>query len=99
MLLRLLLVLLLAFAAPAMPMASCHDGPAMAMTRHEIGGARHRQPVQAEHLCVGCTAVADWNAARIAPPIMLPAPMPVATIAPLMLLPGEAPAPPPPRMA
>ena len=99
MLLRLVLVVMLAFAAPAMPAAACHDPPAMAMTQHGMDGARHRQPVLAEHLCIGCTTMADWNGARIVPPIMIPAPPPVAAIARLPLLPGEAPVPPPPRMA
>lgn len=97
MLLRLLLVMMLAFAAPAMPVAACHEAPAMAMTQHEMDGTRHRSPAQAEHLCVGCTAMADWNAMRITPPILLPAPMPVASTAAPTLLPAEAPAPPPPK--
>ena len=99
MLLRLLLVVILAFATPAMPAAACHDASAMAMMRGAMDNHHDQQPARAEHICVGCTAVADWNGARILPPIMLPAPRPAATIRTLSLVPGEAPTPPPPRMA
>lgn len=99
MLLRLLLVMMLAFAAPAMPVAACHDAPARAATHLEASHTRRQQPMETEHLCVGCAAVADWKGTRVTPPIMPPAVIPAVKIAALSLLPGEAPTPPPPRMA
>lgn len=99
MLLRLLLVVILAFATPAIPAAACHDAPVMTMAHGAVNHSRHRQPAQVNHLCVGCTAVADWNGGRIAAPLLQPTPRPAAIIATLSLLPGKAPTPPPPRMA
>lgn len=99
MLLRLLLVVILAVIAPAAPAAACHDRAPVAMMHGPADHHSRDLPAQAEHLCVGCTAVADWNGARVAPPLALPAPKPSACIAILLLLPAQAPTPPPPRMA
>lgn len=113
MVLRLLLILMLAFASVPMP-AAAHDA-AMMMPAHDMAGpiaAGHTMagmqhgsdrpipvPASSQHLCTGCVPMTDWNAARIEPPLALPAPPPVARIAVLPLLPNEAPTPPPPRIA
>jgi hypothetical protein len=52
-----------------------------------------------EHFCIGCVPMYDWNAMRIRPPIAFPAPAPIARILALPVVPGEAPIPPPPRIA
>jgi len=97
--LRLLLALILAIASLPVPALAC-DGPSpMAMSGHAMNGMDHRVPMPVTHDCIGCIAVADWDAERIASPIALPGPAPIARIAALPLLPGEAPTPPPPRAA
>jgi len=102
MLLRLILVLMLALGAPAMP-AAAHDGmQPTAMGEHHMSGMDHRgdqTPMPEQHLCIGCVPVGNWGAARVSPPILLPAPAPVAHVATLRVLPGQAPTPPPPRIA
>jgi hypothetical protein len=103
MLLRLILVLVLALAAPVLP-AGAHDGEQpMAMSGHRMPGmdhnTHHKAPMPAQHVCVGCVPMGDWGAARVQPPIKLPESAPIGRIARLPLLPGEAPAPPPPRIA
>ena len=102
MLLRLILVLMLAFGAPVVPAAAHQGMEPMAMAGHQMPGGDHgrdRKAPMPEHFCVGCVPAGDWDAARVRPPIVLPALPPIARIASLLLLPGEAPAPPPPRMA
>ena len=99
--LRLILVLLLALTSAPMP-AGAHDGMPMPAS-HAMAGMKHDTdrpaPMSPQHFCVGCVPMADWDAARIVPPILPPAPLPVARIVALPLLPGEAPVPPPPRNA
>lgn len=107
MLLRLILVLILAFGAPAMPAAACDGAAPMATGEHSMPGMDrgadrdrdHKVPMAGQHFCVGCVPLSDWGAARLLPPILLPEPSPVARIAGLPLMPGEAPTPPPPRIA
>lgn len=99
MLLRLILVLMLAFGAPAMP-AAAHEGmQPMAMAGHQMPGPKHKAPIPQQHLCVGCVPIGDWNAVRVQPPVPLPAPAPISRIAALSVLSGDAPIPPPPRIA
>lgn len=83
MLTRLILVLLLAFGAVpadcrggAMP-AGCHDGTMAAMSAHGDRG-HDEHPAMAEHGCIGCAALADWLADRVAAPLPVPAVVPVA---------------------
>ena len=100
MLLRLILVLMLAFGAPAMP-AAAHESMqpmAMEMAGHQMPGPEHKAPIPQQHLCVGCVPIGDWNAVRVQPPVSLPIPAPLSRIAALSMLPGEAPIPPPPRI-
>ncbi len=95
--LRLILALVLAIASLPVPALAC-DGPApAAMAGHAMNGMDHKAPMPVKHDCIGCVAAVDWEAARVALPIALPAPAPVARIAALPLIPGEAPTPPPPR--
>ena len=74
MIVRLFLALLLALGAmPGAAMPGCH-GPATAamapMAMPAADGARHdRQPVAAEHGCIGCAALPDWLAERVAAPL------------------------------
>ena len=99
MLLRLILFIMLAFGAPAMP-AGAHDGmQPMAMAGHHMPGPEHKVPMPQQHLCVGCVPIGDWNAVRVRPPVSLPAPAPLSRIAVLTILPNKAPIPPPPRIA
>jgi hypothetical protein len=102
MLLRLILALVLALGGTAMP-AAAHDGAQpMAMAGHAMPGMDNRDrkaPMPMQHLCIGCVPMDGWNAARVTPPVVVPAPAPIAGIAALSVLPGEAPAPPPPRIA
>jgi hypothetical protein len=99
MLLRLILVIMLAFGAPAMP-AAAHEGmQPMAMAGHQMPGPEHKAPVPQQHFCIGCVPIGDWNAVRVRPPVSLPAPAPISRIAALSVLPGDAPIPPPPRIA
>lgn len=103
MLLRLILVLVLALAAPATPAGACDTAPPMAIAGHQMLGMDHsmdhRAPMPAQHLCIGCVPLGDRDGARVAPPLVLAAPAPVAVISTLRLLPAEAPTPPPPRIA
>lgn len=101
--LRLVLALILAIASLPMPATAC-DGAMtmnkpMAMSGHAKGGMEHKAPMPMLHDCIGCIAVADWNGARIVPPVSLERPAYLAPIAAMRLLPGEAPTPPPPRIA
>jgi hypothetical protein len=99
MLLRLVLALVLALSGTVMP-AAAHDGAQpMAMAAHGMDHRDHKAPMPMQHLCLGCVPMGDWNTARVTPPLLPPAPMPIAVIAALPLLPGEAPTPPPPRIA
>jgi hypothetical protein len=98
MLLRLILVLMLAIGAPAMP-AMGHDGmQPMAMAGHEMPDRQHKAPMP-QHFCIGCVPMGDWNAIRVWPPMALPAPAPLSRIAALVVLPNRPPIPPPPRNA
>jgi len=98
-LLRLILFVMLAFGAPAMP-AAAHDGmQPMAMAGHSMPGPEHKTPMPQQHLCVGCVPIGDWNAVRVRPPVAIPAPAPLSRIAALTVLPERAPIPPPPRIA
>ena len=97
--LRILLALVLALAAPAMPAGAHESGMPMALPGHAMNGMKHDGPMPSEHVCVGCIAVADLQAERIAPPPARRTPVPIVRIAALPLLPGEAPTPPPPRIA
>jgi hypothetical protein len=108
MLLRLILVLILAFGAPAMPASACDGAAPMATGAHSMPGMdrdrdhrdrNHKVPMAGQHFCVGCVPITHWGAARLLPPILLLEPSPVARIARLPLMPGEAPTPPPPRIA
>jgi len=97
MLLRLILVIILAFGAPAMP-AAAHEGMRpMAMVGHRMPDPEHKAPMPQQHLCIGCVPMGDWYAVRVRPPVSLPAPEPISRIAALRMMPGEAPIPPPPR--
>ncbi len=101
MLLRLILALMLALGAPAMP-AAAHEGMApMAMAGHRMPGADHKTPPRApmpeEHLCLGCVPMGEWYAVRVRPPVALPAPEPISRIVALRMMPDKAPIPPPPR--
>ena len=104
MLLRLILVLMLALTTPAAH-ASAGDGATpTAMSGHAMpgmdhSGMDHKMPMAGQHFCVGCVPMNDWGATRVQPRILLPEPAPVARIAGLPLVPGEAPTPPPPRIA
>lgn len=99
MLLRLILFLVLALTTPVAH-ASARDGATpTAMPGMDHSGMDHRAPMAPQHLCVGCVPMNDWGAARVQPRILLPEPAPVARIAGLPLVPGEAPTPPPPRIA
>jgi len=94
---RLILFVMLAFGAPAMP-AGAHDGmQPMAMAGHPMPGPEHKAPMS-QHLCVGCIPIGDWNAVRVRPPVSLPAPAPLSRIAALTVLPDKGPIPPPPRI-
>lgn len=101
--LRLILVLILALAAPIMPASACDSAQPIATTGHAMPDMNrdrdHKAPMPAQHLCVGCVPMGDWGIARLRPRIVLPGPAPVTRIARLPLLPGEAPTPPPPRIA
>ena len=102
MLLRLILVLMLALTGTAMPAAAHQGAQPIATAGHAMPGMDHRDhktPTPMQHLCLGCVPMAGWDAARVNPPLILPAPAPIAVIVALPLLPGEAPAPPPPRIA
>ena len=107
MLLRLILVLILAFGAPAMPASACDGATPMATGAHSMPGmdrgadrdGDHKVPMAGQHFCVGCVPMSDWGAARLLRRLVLPELSPVARIAPLPLLSGEAPTPPPPRIA
>ena len=107
MLLRLILVLILAFGAPGMPASACDGAAPMATGAHSMPGMdrnadrdrNHKVPMAGQHFCVGCVPMTDWGAARLLPRLMFSEPSPVARIARLPLLPGEAPVPPPPRIA
>jgi len=100
MLLRLILALMLAFGAPAMP-AAAHDGmegpEPMAMAGHRTPDPQPKVPMVQQHLCIGCVPMGDWYAVRVRPPVSLPAPEPISRIIALRMMPGEAPIPPPPR--
>ena len=97
MLLRLILALMLALGAPAMP-AAAHEGMApMAMAGHRMPDPQPKAPMAQQHLCIGCVPMGDWYAVRVRPPVSLPAPAPISRIAALRMMPGEAPIPPPPR--
>lgn len=100
MLLRLILALMLAFGAPAMP-AAAHEGmegmEPMAMAGHRMPDPQPKAPMVQQHLCIGCVPMGDWYAARVRPPVSLPAPEPISRIMALRMMPGEAPIPPPPR--
>jgi hypothetical protein len=100
--LRLLLILIFALSAPAMPAGACEGAAPLAMLGHHMpqhhGGGEHKAP-PAQHLCVGCVPIGDVDAARLTPPVPFTAPDPVARIARLKLRPLEAPTPPPPRIA
>ncbi len=99
MLRRLLFLLILVMASP-LPPAAAHDGmPPAAMAGHAMPGSEHKVPMPADHICVGCAPIGDWQASRVTPPVPLASPAPVARIIVLPLLPGEAPLPPPPRIA
>ncbi|MES2097394.1 MAG: hypothetical protein V4459_11615 [Pseudomonadota bacterium] len=93
MILRLLLAVMLAFGA--MP-AAAHD-PAMPMT-HGMA-IPHDMPDKAPppHQCIGCIAVADWNAERVAAPLLRSTLPPSARVAVLRLGEDTPPALPPPR--
>lgn len=99
--LRLLLILILAFSAPAVPAGACDGAAPKAMPGHHIpmqnGGDDKAPPAQ--HFCVGCVPIGDIGAARLTPPVPFTAPDPVVRIARLKLRPLEAPTPPPPRIA
>jgi hypothetical protein len=101
--LRPFLALLIALAALPMPAAACDDamvtGTPMAMRGHKMAGGDHHAPMPASHDCLGCIAVAGWEPAPIAPLCLMAAPLRRIGIAALPLLPGEAPTPPPPRIA
>ena len=102
MLLRLILALVLALTGTAMPAAAHDDARPMAMAGHAMPGMDHRDhktPTRMQHLCLGCVPMGDWNTTRVTPPLVPPALTPIAVIAALPLLPGEAPTPPPPRIA
>ncbi|MDO7842556.1 hypothetical protein [Sphingomonas immobilis] len=97
--LRLLLILLIAFATPAMPAAACESTPPVAM-HHAMPGMPHhgeRKAPPAEHLCVGCVPVADLDATPLDRRFLLPAPAPLSRIAALPPVAAEGPVPPPPR--
>jgi hypothetical protein len=97
MLLRLILALMLAFGAPAMP-AAAHVGMGpMAMAGHRMPDPQPKAPMTRQHLCIGCVPMGDWYAVRVRPPVSLPAPEPISRIVALRMMPGEAPIPPPPR--
>jgi hypothetical protein len=102
MLLRLILALMLALGAPAMPAAAhegmAHEGMApMAMAGHRMPDPQPKAPMAQQHLCIGCVPMGDWYAVRVRPPVSLPAPEPISRIVTLRMMPGEAPIPPPPR--
>jgi hypothetical protein len=97
MLLRLILALMLALGAPAMP-AAAHEGmEPMAMAGHRMPDPQPKAPMAQQHLCIGCVPMGDWDAVRVRPPVVLPAPEPISRIVALRMMPGEAPIPPPPR--
>jgi len=97
MLLRLILALMLAFGAPAMP-AAAHEGmEPMAMAGHRMPDPQPKAPMVQQHFCIGCVPMGDWYAVRVRPPVSLPAPEPISRIMALRIMPGEAPIPPPPR--
>ena len=97
MLLRLILALMLALDAPAMP-AAAHEGmEPMAMAGHRMPDPQPKVPMPQQHLCIGCVPMGDWYAVRVRPPVLLPAPEPISRIVALRMMPGEAPIPPPPR--
>ena len=97
--LRLLLALMLALTAAPMPAAACDGAMPMAMSGHAMPGTGHPAPMPSSHDCIGCVAVADWDANRILPPQPAVAPPLTFGDAVMPLLPGEAPIPPPPRDA
>ncbi len=100
MLLRLLLVLLLAFVAPAPAMAANCAMPAMPQHAIPDTPVPHQSPdeVMPAHLCVGCVPLGDWLRAPVTAPTLPPALPPVATIARLDLSIAGSPALPPPRL-
>jgi hypothetical protein len=93
MILRLLLAVMLAFAA--MP-AAAHD---KAMPMAHGMAMPHEMPDKAPppHECIGCIAVADWSAERVTAPSLLPTLPPSARVAVLRLGAATPPALPPPR--
>lgn len=104
MLLRLILVLAFALITPLAPASACHAAPATARSGHAMPGmdrpaSDRKAPMAGQHFCVGCVPMNDWGATRVQPRIRHPEPAPVARIAELPLVPGEAPTPPPPRIA
>lgn len=97
--LRLFLALILALAAMPMPAMACDDAMPTATSGHHMSGVDHPAPTPLGHDCIGCIAVADWDADRILPPQPVVAPLLTIGVARMALLPGEAPTPPPPRDA
>ena len=97
---RLILALLLLFAVTpvtAMP-AGCHGGAVMAVMAPTVPlHAGHDHPAMAEHGCIGCAALADWLAERVAAPLLAPAAPPMAPPARLVVRRGAPPTLRPPR--
>lgn len=99
---RLILALLaLVFVTPVAA-AACH---AQATPDHHASAPHHgSMPADADHgapteACVGCVPPSDWDAARVAEPVLAPEPTPAAQVAALSLGRGTPPALPPPRIA
>ena len=97
MLLRLILALMLALGAPAMPAAAHEWMEPMAMAGHRMPDPQPKAPMAQQHFCIGCVPMGDWHAVRVRPPVSLPAPEPISRIVVLRMMPGKAPIPPPPR--
>lgn len=82
MIARLLLVLMLvlgALPATAMP-AGCHGEAAMTMPMDHAPRHDH-QPALTDHGCIGCAALPDWLAERVAVPPLVAATDPKPTTA------------------
>jgi hypothetical protein len=91
----LILLALLASAPAAAAMPACHDD---APTAHTMPAKHHAPDAAPPHACLGCVPVGDWLAPRVAAPLILPEPAPVARIAALDLAPTAPPLLRPPRI-
>ena len=97
---RLLLALLLAIGAmpgAAMP-ADCQGGGAAMVMAADHAGRHERRPAMIDHGCIGCAALADWLAERVAPPVTMTAAAPSSAIDALVVRAAGPPRLPPPRI-